>query len=30
MQVIAGNLIDEDFNFVTKHYVAHYLADPNG
>lgn len=30
MQRIAGELLDEDFNFKTKHYVAHYIAAPGG
>jgi len=30
LQKISGDLIDEHFNFKTKHYVAHYKARPNG
>ena len=30
LQRIAGDLKDENYNFVTKHYVAHFLATPGG
>lgn len=30
LQRTAGTLLDETFNFNTKHYVGHYLATPKG
>ena len=30
LQRTAGTLLDETFNFNTKHYVGHYLDTPKG